>query len=506
MLKNGTGGVLRRRSYEKRFGGDNMVFSSLFFLYMFLALNLLIYALTPTIKAKNIVLLFFSLVFYAFTGPRYLLLLAGMTAVSWFCALQIERAETGTARRKVFLCLDIILLLGLLCLFKYTGFLLGNLQLLTGLPEVLPQIVLPIGISFYTFQLLSYTVDVYRQEITAQRNYFHLLLYASLFHQCIAGPIVRYKTVSSNITKRSVSAAKLSEGILRFCIGLAKKAVLANTCASIAKELIPSAASELESAPVLSLWLGLFCFMLQIYLDFSAYSDMAIGMGNMIGFHYNENFNYPYIANSITDFWRRWHISLSSFFRDYIYIPLGGNRKGMLRTLLNLFIVWALTGLWHGGSWNFILWGLYYFIFLVLEKSFLLKTLEKLPACLRPLRHIYTLLVVFFGWIIFYFEQLPALGAALRAMLSFGSAAHPLYSIQTVLQFKNHVFFLIIAILCCLPLYRILHERLEELAAKHIRILHFISVFDIATIIFCICISTLALVGNSYNPFLYFRF
>ena len=299
--------------------------------------------------------------------------------------------------------------LGLLAFFKYTMFLLNETHDWFGFPSVVPQIALPIGISFYTFQLLSYMVDVYRGEVPAQRYFRRLLLYVSLFHQCIAGPIVRYKDVSEQILSRHVDSEDMRNGINRFVSGLAKKVLLANVCGSIATRTILSGAAAdqaanlatLQNAAALSLWLGCFAYGLQIYLDFSAYSDMAIGMGLMVGFRYKENFNYPYLANSITDFWRRWHMSLSSFFRDYVYIPLGGNRKGKARQALNLLIVWFLTGMWHGAGWNFILWGLYYFVFLALEK-FLIPGLQRLPAVFA---HLYALIVVFFGWVLFYFTD-----------------------------------------------------------------------------------------------------
>ena len=327
-----------------------MVFSSLLFVFLFLVLNLLVYSRAKTITAKNAVMLAFSLIFYAWGGPKYLLLLLGMTAISWLMALLIGNFPK---QKKIFMILECLLLLGLLAVFKYSGFLLGNLQALTGWPELIPEIALPIGISFYTFQLLSYVADVYRMEVRPQRKFWILLLYASLFHQCIAGPIVRYKDVRRDIFHRKQTVREVDQGIQRFCIGLAKKAVLANGCAAIADTyLLTDDLASLAEVSAAGLWLGLLCFTLEIYLDFSAYSDMAIGMGLMIGFHYKENFNYPYISASVTEFWRRWHISLSSFFRDYVYIPLGGNRKGSRRRIINLFVVWFLTGLWHGASWN----------------------------------------------------------------------------------------------------------------------------------------------------------
>ena len=368
-----------------------MVFSSLLFLYAFLPLNLLFYVLARGIRMKNAVMLLFSLVFYAWGEPKYVLLLIGMTLADWVFALIMDKARSSAGRRAALIGACVVNL-GLLGVFKYGTFAMENLHSLTGFPSVIPEIALPIGISFYTFQLLSYVVDVYRREVPAQRDFAKLLTYVSLFHQCIAGPIVRYQDVAEEILYRKVSLTEISRGIGRFTTGLGKKALLANTCGSLADSLLLTDAvasnaalltdnvATLAARPALGLWIGVLCYMLQIYLDFSAYSDMAIGMGLMIGFHYKENFDYPYVSRSVTEFWRRWHISLSSFFRDYVYIPLGGNRKGTARTIFNLLVVWFLTGLWHGASWNFVLWGLYFFVFLVVEKLFLRRVLEKLPS------------------------------------------------------------------------------------------------------------------------------
>ena len=304
-----------------------MVFSSLLFLFVFLTANLIVYFAVPKEK-RNKVLLIFSLVFYAWGGPRYLLLLAGETFVSWIFALKIDEARAGYTKRseKFYMVCDVVVMLGCLAIFKYLGFFIGNFKLIFGVPKVVPEIVLPIGISFYTFQLISYVVDVYRNEVRPQREYWKLLLYSSLFHQCIAGPIVRYETIADEIDNRKITENDIYMGVRRFTVGLAKKAILANSCASIADTLLPAGVESLKTQTTLGMWLGMIAYMMQIYLDFSAYSDMAIGMGRMVGFHYDENFNYPYMANSVNNFWRRWHISLSSFFRDYVYIPLGGNR------------------------------------------------------------------------------------------------------------------------------------------------------------------------------------
>ena len=342
-----------------------MVFSSLFFLYVFLPLNLVLYRLMPTIRAKNVLMTVFSLIFYAWGEPVYVFLLLGMTFADWLLAQYVgSRARRSTAA-KWGVAATCLVNLGLLAVFKYGTFFMENTHNLLGFPDQVVQIALPIGISFYTFQLLSYVVDVYRGEVEPQRSFPTLLLYVSLFHQCIAGPIVRYKDINHELLERRATRSDVSYGITRFTVGLAKKAVLANACGSLADQLLVAdktptaeALQTISGQPTLALWVGALAFMLQIYLDFSAYSDMAIGMGRMIGFHYRENFNYPYMSLSITDFWRRWHISLSSFFRDYVYIPLGGNRCGKGRVLFNLFVVWALTGFWHGASWNYMCWGL----------------------------------------------------------------------------------------------------------------------------------------------------
>ncbi len=476
-----------------------MVFSSLFFVYFFLALNLFIYSRVHKITKKNIIMLVFSLIFYSWGGPKYLLLLVGMTFISWISALGITRYQD---KKKLILIGACILLLGLLCIFKYTDFILSGVQMITGFPKNLPGIVLPIGISFYTFQLLSYVIDVYRGDVKPQEKFWLLLLYASLFHQCIAGPIVRYQHVQDEIEKRKVLPKEIARGIKRFTIGLAKKAILANGCAVIADTfLITSDAEALAQVPALGLWLGAFAFTFQIFLDFSAYSDMAIGMGLMIGFHYKENFNYPYIANSITDFWRRWHISLSSFFRDYVYIPLGGNRKGPARQIINLLIVWFLTGMWHGASWNYILWGLYFCVFLILEKNVLLKKFQRLPAFIS---HIYTLVIIYFGWVIFKFEDFKSLGTAFLGM--FGLNGNGFSNMTVGLTFRNNIFFLIFVVIASTPLLKNIHKAVVNWYRKRNATPYLVYAYEIIAPIVLLILSTMALVGNSYNPFLYFQF
>ena len=386
-----------------------MVFSSLLFIYIFLPVNLLCYAVISDIKKKNICLLVFSLMFYAWTSPKYLLVMMFMALINYMGALWVEHFR-NSRKSGYILAADIAASLCILAFFKYLGFICEISRFITGVPKIIPQVLLPVGISFYTFQLISYVVDVYRGEVKADTQYWKVLLYASLFHQCIAGPIVRYKDIKDDLRERKTGIDDMNEGISRFTTGLAKKTLLANTCASIVDSVLPESIARLGSVTVLGSWFGMLLYALQIYLDFSAYSDMAIGLGKMTGFHYKENFNYPYVADSITDFWRRWHISLGTFFRDYLYIPLGGNRKGLARQILNMFIVWSLTGLWHGASANFILWGMYFFVFLVLEKVILLKLFDRIPkAAGQIIRRAYTFIVVFFGWVLFRFSDFSML-------------------------------------------------------------------------------------------------
>lgn len=479
-----------------------MVFSSLFFIFCFLVLNYAAQAMCSTIKGKNIVMLIFSLLFYAWGGPKYLILLCAMTAICWFGALLIECSETA-GQRRCFLIATSVLMLALLGYFKYATFLLENLQALTTFPSVVPEIILPIGISFYTFQLLSYVVDVYRGEVRAQRRYWVLLLYASLFHQCIAGPIVRYKDVEQDILHRDVCLSDTSLGITRFSVGLAKKALLANSCAVLADSLLPLDADKLASVSGFAVLLGGLCYMLQIYLDFSAYSDMAIGMGLMVGFHYLENFNYPYTANSITDFWRRWHISLGSFFRDYVYIPLGGNRCSRGRQILNLCAVWFLTGLWHGASWNYVLWGLYFLVFLLIEK-FVLHLGKESTGITLGLRRIYAMIVVYFGWFLFRFEDLPMLGTAMKNL--FGGSPAGFFDTTALMSLKNNCFFLIVAILACLPIAPGMGQLLSAIGRRSRGVGKLNGVLSVLIPPLLVFVSLLALVGNSYNPFLYFQF
>ncbi len=483
-----------------------MVFSSLLFIFLFLPLNLLAYSFAGSIKAKNIIMLVFSLIFYACGEPVYVLLLIFMTLADYLFALGIEKQAERSVKAKLLVAGMLFVNLGLLAVFKYGSFILSNLKILTGFPKVVPNILLPIGISFYTFQLISYVVDVYRKEVEAQKDFFKLLLYVSLFHQCIAGPIVRYKDVSRQIESRRVSKLETAEGIRRFTYGLAKKSVLANACSAACEALITSdvsgkaAAAVGKESSVLALWLGIFAYGLQIYLDFSAYSDMAIGMGKMIGFHYRENFNYPYVSKSVSEFWRRWHISLGSFFRDYVYIPLGGSKKGTLRTVINLFVVWFLTGLWHGASWNYVLWGLYFFVFIMLEKLFLQKLLIKNSI----VAHIYLLLAVFFGWILFRFRNLSAVLNVLKGM--FGAFGNKLYDFESLTIAGQYAFIILFSVLVCTPLFKKTNTVLFEKAIGNGALKTAYFILRLLLPLGLLFISVAALAGDSYNPFIYFQF
>ena len=472
-----------------------MVFSSLLFLFLFFAVTMALYCLSDTLDKKNRVLLVASLIFYAWGGPRYLLLLLLMSGISWLSALLIYQNRGNAIMEKAWLTGGVGLQLLLLGYFKYAGFLLGNLQKITGFPEDIPNIVLPIGISFYTFQLISYVIDVYWGNVRPQRKYWLVLLYAGLFFQCIAGPIVRYKDIAYEIEHRKTKMSEIGKGINRFTIGLVKKAVFANSCAEIADTLLPQKLAELDAVPALGLWLGVLMYMLQIYLDFSAYSDMAIGLGPIFGFYYEENFNYPYLSSSITEFWRRWHISLSTWFRDYLYIPLGGNRKGLGRTCVNLFIVFLATGLWHGASMTFIIWGIYHGIFILSERLWLKKVLDRNPV--KFLNHLYAMFVVVFGWLLFRAPSMTYAIDLAKAMI------RPSKGLWNAGLFANNkiLFLAVLGILLCGPV-----QALFPRFRNHIFDEENVSYGDIAVMIVLLFLSTMVVVSSTYTAFIYFQF
>jgi alginate O-acetyltransferase complex protein AlgI len=470
-----------------------MVFSSLIFIYAFLPACLLAYNLVRSNRAKNWVLLLFSLFFYAWGEPVWVLLMIFTGFFIWLMGLQIEK-NRGRPGSKIFLTLAVIGALASLAIFKYAGFAIENFNGITGLHVPVPGFSLPIGISFYTFQTLTYAIDLYWGKTGVQRSLANFLLYESLFPQLIAGPIVRYADVAEMIESRKVTLDGFLKGISRFMVGLGKKVLIANYAGQLVGQTI---GGDVKLLSVAEGWLGILAFAFQIYFDFSGYSDMAIGLGRMFGFEFKENFEYPYIASSITDFWRRWHISLSTFFRDYVYIPLGGNRRFQTR---NMFIVWALTGLWHGASWNFVFWGLYFFVLLFIEKKFLLKVFDRLP---RFVRHVYTLSVVLLGWVLFYFTDLASVWQMLRLM--FGASGQVFLSLQASIFLQNNAVFLLIAGLASTPLAAALARKSQRtlVAAPWQHVLASVET-GVSLVILFIC--TAALVGSSYNPFLYFRF
>ena len=468
-----------------------MVFSSILFLCIFLPVVIGVSFLLP-VRLRNFWLLLGSLVFYAWGEPRYILLMAATALLDYLAGLLLGRAEKPSARRAV-LVTALVLNLGSLCFFKYTDFLIGNLNSLFGGSLQLLGLALPVGISFYTFQTLSYVIDVYRRQVAVQKNFLDFFLYVSLFPQLIAGPIVRYSDVEHELHRRSVSVDGFAHGAIRFCVGLGKKVLLANPAGALYESA--RALTIGGEGSVLGGWLLAIAFTFQIYFDFSGYSDMAIGMGEMLGFRFPENFRYPYEAESVTDFWRRWHITLSTWFREYLYIPLGGNRKGKGRQIFNLLVVWALTGIWHGAGWNFLLWGLYFFLLLTLEKLFLLRVLEKLPGFFR---HLLALLAIVFGWVLFSSESLREVGKIAASMVGVGT---PLFTDGALYLLRGGIALLLLCAVGSTHFPAKLPALLEEKGqAKTVFICR--AVGALALLILSVCF----LAGDSYNPFLYFRF
>ena len=484
-----------------------MVFSSTIFLFIFLPIVLLSYLVFGT-KFRNFVLLFSSLLFYAWGENIFVLLMLVSILLNYTFGILIDRSQNKGKRGTVALIFALSANLGLLCFFKYANFIVANLNtILINLqmsPMELEEIHLPIGISFFTFQALSYVIDIYRRESPVQKNIINIALYISLFPQLIAGPIVRYHDIASQITKRKTQFDDFYYGSHRFIIGLGKKVLLANVLGRAADYIF---SLPTETIPASLAWLGAIAYTLQIYYDFSGYSDMAIGLGRMFGFNFLENFNYPYISKSIREFWRRWHISLSSWFRDYLYIPLGGSRKGVTRTYLNLLIVFFLCGLWHGASWTFVVWGLYHGCFLICERLKPFKLLLNIMP--GPLRHLYVLLVVIVGWVFFRAETFDYALAYLYAMVNFTTPA--LYNSQLFLNINNEFYVvLIIAVLCSAPIYKKFEEFLvfwDSRQSRQATLLNSVnSICNICFVSFVFLYSIASLMGGAYNPFLYFRF
>lgn len=457
-----------------------VLFSSIPFLFYFLPCALLLYAITPR-KFKNLTLLIVSLVFYAWGEPRLVFLMLLTVLGGYILGLLTEKYNK---HKRVFLALAVILSLGFLAYFKYVDFFIYNINAVTNLSIPLLKVTLPVGISFYTFQLLSYNIDVYRGNVPAQKNFVDLAAYISLFPQLIAGPIVRYSDVAAQLRNRKHSAEKIAIGIRRFVIGFSKKILLANTLGEVCEIFKAS-----DDKSVLFFWLYAISFALHVYFDFSGYSDMAIGLGKMLGFDFMENFNYPYISKSITEFWRRWHISLGSWFRDYVYIPLGGSRVNKGRLLFNILTVWMLTGFWHGANWNFILWGLYFAVFLILEKTFILKWLSRSNIISR----IYVLLLVVISFVIFNAASVKEAFTYIGGM--FGAGNYPLVSNETFFYLKNYAVILLLCIIGATPI--------PKYVAQKVKLLHFA---EPVVLVVLLIISTAYLVDGSFNPFLYFRF
>ncbi|MEG2618227.1 MAG: MBOAT family O-acyltransferase [Bacilli bacterium] len=465
-----------------------MLFSSISFLFIFLPTVILVYFLVPK-KFKNITLLIFSLFFYFWGEGIYVLLLIFSCIVNYLVALLIEKNKLNK-KKKVYFIISLIFNIGLLIYFKYTNFFIENINSIFSFNISLRNIIMPLGISFFTFQILSYVIDVYKGAVKADKSFIDFTTYVTLFPQLVAGPIVRYVTIKSELKKKDISFENFAYGIKRFIIGLSKKVILANNLGLLIELL------NKGNESVLQFWIVSISFALQIYFDFSGYSDMAIGMGRMFGFKFLENFNYPYIAKSVTDFWRRWHISLSSFFRDYIYFPLGGNRCSKVKWIRNIIIVWALTGAWHGASWNFIIWGLFFATFLLLEKTLWGKWFENK----KIINHIYTLLIVLISFVIFNSSSVSEIIINLKSM--FFMRDIPLINEESIYYFKSYFVLLVISVVGCLPLLNNLCIRIKS-SKKFNKIYETLEII-ILIILFIIVVSYL--VDSTFNPFLYFRF
>lgn len=467
-----------------------MVFSSLVFLFYFLPVVMILYFFSPT-KVRNVIILISGIIFYAWGEPFYILIMLLSTAIDYTAGRMIDKFDGNEKLRRLFLIISVCMNVGLLSVFKYGSFIITNINGLLGTNIFDPKLPLPIGISFYTFQSMSYTIDLYMRKIKVQKNFFSFAAYVTLFPQIVAGPIVRYEDVAKEIDDRTVNIGKVSQGIGTFLKGLGKKVILANNIGLVWSEV---KAMDYSQLPVLTAWIGILAFAFQIYFDFSGYSDMAVGLGKMLGFNFPKNFDHPYISKSVSEFWRRWHITLGSWFRSYVYIPLGGNRCGTLKTLRNLLITWALTGLWHGADWNFIIWGLYFGILIIIERIGFGKVLEKLPS---PISMLYTFLIVVIGWVFFDIEGfMPAvryLGAMFGAS-GIGYDSHSLY-----LLISNAAIFAI-CIFGSTDLFDFYRDKLREKkpdAAKAVT-----PVLQLAVLVLC----TAYLTDASYNPFLYFKF
>lgn len=469
-----------------------MLFSSITFLFLFLPIMLAVYYIAPP-QWKNLLLLAGSLIFYAWGEPVYIILMILSILLNYFCGMDIENKSENEAKEKRSLVFAITVNIVLLVFFKYFGFLVESTNTLFGISIPYRELALPIGISFYTFQEISYIVDVYRGKVKAQQSLVKYALYVSMFPQLVAGPIVCYGDIEKQLTERKISGRKLGQGAMLFIIGLSKKAVLANTLGKIFEEISSTSASNLT---VLMAWLGCITYAFQIYFDFSGYSDMAIGLGRMFGFEFKKNFDVPYISKSITEFWRRWHISLSSWFREYVYIPLGGNHVTISRNIVNLLIVWMLTGMWHGAAWNFIVWGIYYGVVLVLEKYVWGAIVDRWPSVLQ---HIYALVLVLVGWVFFFS---PSLGAALRYLFAMVGGGAGFASKEVFFVILTHWLFYLLAVIGSTTIGSRLLRAILNVSENHtVRTVIMLIVF-----FGMLAISVAYLIADTYNPFLYFRF
>ncbi len=471
-----------------------MVFSSLVFIFNFLPILLILYFLAKE-GWRNFILLCFSLFFYAWGEPTYVWLMLFSIGANYFFGHKVHKDYKEHIHRKIWITLTVIFNIGLLAIFKYTNFIVDNINYLFGISINVPEISLPLGISFFTFQAMSYVIDVYRDDAKYNKSFVDIALYITLFPQLVAGPIVRYQTVADQICKRSVTLDRFANGTKRFIKGLGKKVIIANSLGLVADQLFQASSVDLS---VTSAWIGAIAYSLQIYFDFSGYSDMAIGLGLMFGFEFLENFNYPYISKSVSEFWRRWHMSLGTWFKDYVYIPLGGNRVSPIKKFRNLMIVWALTGLWHGASWNFMMWGIYFGLFIVLENAFLGEWLKKLWA---PLQHAYLLLIVIFGWVFFRAPDLTQAVIYLKSML--GLNANVLYD-QTAQYFiTDYWYMFVLAILISMPVYQWFCKKVDLRGSRERMTYH---VASSALHMGVFSFTLFQLVNSSFNPFIYFRF
>ena len=480
-----------------------MVFSTSIFIYLFLPITLIIYYLAPK-KGKNLIILLSGLLFYSWGEPIYVIVMLISTMIDYFAGLIMNHFEGRKVPRRICLIVSIVMNLGLLGIFKYSGFIAENINAIAGTQlidinnmnffgiEYLPMNMLPIGISFFTFQSMSYTIDLYLGNVKVQKNPISFAAFVTLFPQIVAGPIVRYDDVAKELDDRSITIDLIYDGIIKFIIGLSKKVLIANSIGALWTSI---KATDIANVSVVSSWLGILAFTFQIYFDFSGYSDMAVGLGKMMGFNFPKNFDYPYLSKSISEFWRRWHITLGAWFKSYVYIPLGGNRKGMARTIFNLAVTWFLTGVWHGASWNFILWGTLYGVVIILEKLFLGKLLDKIPDIFG---HIYTMLLVILGWVLFDTADLPTAGAYIAKRFGFGGGAF--IDSTAMYQIATYGITFIICIIGCTNLPKLAVEALKKKSAV---LVNYVGI-AVMTGMFIICAAYL--VDQTYNPFLYFNF